>query len=248
MVFIYHNHIEAENVEIYGSVLEDDHIGAGYNIGDLLNIPSLGGYWLANPHNSYEDLERLYKVGMYYQKSVLNYYIEARPPCEVVPYKHRVLGAVNKYILHSTDHLRTVLDTVNKADVLCVHVRCGDKPVEDDFIHLIESQSSLYRQVYIFSGLHLDERFATNTQKKSSFCNAMNRLLAKPNISLIVASPDDHLSLMMYAANLLVHKGGFSALGIIVCRGCVFATKYMDILNSIWSTKVDKKHVMLHCE
>ena len=55
MVFIYHNRIEAENVEIYGSVLEDDHIGAGYNIGDLLNIPSLGGYWLANPHNSYED-------------------------------------------------------------------------------------------------------------------------------------------------------------------------------------------------
>ena len=40
--------ITEEDVTIFGIDLKDDSRGAGYNIGDLLNIPSLGGF--GQPH------------------------------------------------------------------------------------------------------------------------------------------------------------------------------------------------------
>lgn len=245
-VQIYHSPISTDNIEIYGKQIETDAIGAGYNIGDLLNMPSLGGFWQATPHNTPGDVERLYQIGSLYTGSILSYYIEARPSDEIIPYEYRVLGAVDKYIDSFTRS--TIPDwysMVGQDDVLCVHIRCGDKEVEDDFIRLIIHQSQFYRQVFLFSGLHLDERFASNIQKKNCFQRAMNRLLELRNTSLILAPPDEHISMMRNAKNLLLHKGGFSAIGAIVCKGNVFITHYMDVINAVWETKIQRNFIHL---
>lgn len=248
MVQIFHRPITLENVEIFGTPIENDAIGAGYNIGDLLNIPSLGGFWQACPHNSPEDLARLYHVAEQYPQSILQYYIEARPFDEEVPYKHRIIGAVEKYkeAQPSDSSVLDICRIVDSEEVLCIHIRCGDKHVEEDFLRLIEHQANLYKQVFLFSGLHLDERFASNTQKKDSFLCTMNRLLTHTNISLVIADPDDHIAMMSTAQNLLVHKGGFSAIGMIVCKGNAYKTKYMDVVNHVWDQKIGTDYTHLH--
>ena len=242
-VQIHHSPITTDNIEIYGQQVESDSIGAGYNIGDLLNMPSLGGFWQATPHNTPGDLERLYHIGSLYPGSILHYYIEARPVDEIIPYEYRVMGAVDKFI--GSFPQADWFSMVSEDDVLCVHIRCGDKEVEDDFIRLIIYQSQFYRQVFLFSGLHLDERFASNLQKKQCFQSAMNRLLELRNVSLVLAPPDEHISMMRNAKNLLLHKGGFSAIGAIVCKGNVFITKYMDVINAIWKSKIKRTFIHL---
>lgn len=240
--------ITEQDVTIFGLDLKDDTRGAGYNIGDLLNIPSLGGFWAASPHNSLEDLERLYYIGESYKKSVLAYYIENRPSTEVIPFLPRIIGAVKCYINQAPQNVHEWITRVSQDDVLCIHIRCGDKYVEDDFMRTALHTAKQFRQVYVFSGLHLDQYFASNQKKIRNFLHAMNALLYMPNVHLVDAEPDVHLSLMMNAKHLLVHKGGFSALGFIISKDNLYTTQTMDILNETWHQLVPKKYTYLHCE
>ena len=248
MIKIFHKKIVETDIQIYGKSILSDVTGAGYNIGDLLNLPSISGYWKADPHNSVEELERLYMVGHSYPQSIVHYYIEARPKDEPVPYLYRVVGAVNKYIAHSP-LLPELIRVVNDETVLCVHIRCGDKEVEPSFLDLVVELAKDYRFVYIFSGLHLDERFASNTVKIAKFVHTMNYVLEKTtNVSVILAEPDVHLSLMSKATHLLLHKGGFSAIGSLVCEGTVYTTKFMEKCTPVWTEVVFHKHITLECK
>jgi hypothetical protein len=247
MIKLFHKHIDKSDIHIYGKDLVNDTIKAGYNIGDLLNIPSLSGFWDALPHNSQEELERMYMVGNAYVDSILYYYIELRPHDEIIPYLYRVQGATDKFIQNSSV-AKELVRVVDSNDVLCVHIRSGDKEVERSFLDLIVEMSREFNFVYIFSGLHLDERFATHDQKKENFMNSMNYLFEHCfNVTLILAEPDIHISLMKKAKHLLLHKGGFSAIGFIVCEGTLYTTKYLDTLTDIWFSNVNKKHIHLEC-
>lgn len=240
--------ITEEDVTIFGIDLKDDARGAGYNIGDLLNIPSLGGFWAATPHNSMEDLERLYYIGEAYKKSVLAHYIAHRPSTEIIPFLPRVVGAVKCYINEAPDNVHEWIGRVAQDDVLCIHIRCGDKTVEDEFMRTALAIAKQFRQVYIFSGLHLDQYFASNQKKIHNFLQSMNSFLCMPNIHFVDAEPDVHLSLMMHAKHLLVHKGGFSALGMIVANHNIYVTHMMDLMNEKWHELVPKKYTHLYCE
>lgn len=51
---------------------------------------------------------------------------------------------------------------------------------------------------------------------------------------------------MSIASNLLVHKGGFSCLGSIVCNGNLFITPYFTVAKcENYISKVNKKYTML---
>jgi hypothetical protein len=250
MIKIFHKKIEETDIQIYGKSILNDVTGAGYNIGDLLNLPSISGFWKANPHNSVEELERLYVVGHSYPQSIVHYYIEARPADEPVPNLYRVIGAVKKYIAHSPVLLPELIRVVNDETVLCVHIRCGDKETETSFLDLVVDLAKEYRFVYIFSGLHLDERFASNTVKIARFVHTMNYVLEKTsNVSVILAEPDVHLSMMSNAKHLLLHKGGFSAIGSLVCvEGTVYITEFMEKLTPSWTEIVLNKYITLECK
>jgi hypothetical protein len=273
--------LNPEDIEIYGFHIPEDGRGAGYNIGDLLNMPHLADCWDAHPHHTREDLERMYLIGEKYVGSVLGYYIESRPSSEVVPYIPRVLGAVRKYAeknrhkwthigidadkIHVLDEVNLsdkihVLDEVNLSDKIhvldevsdkeniCVHIRSGDKEVEPEFLDLIADLSQTYKKVYIMSGLHLDQYYTHDEEKVARFQQTMNNILGRnKNIRLVLAEPDEHLSLMFAAANLLIHKGGFSVLGSIVNQGQLYVTPLMKTVTcgKNWKLCVDRQFMTI---
>jgi hypothetical protein len=234
-----------EDIEIYGKHVKEDTRAAGYNIGDLLNMPHLSGCWYANPHNTPEDVERMYLLAKHYPDSVLSYYAEHRPKEEMIPFIPRIIGAVKKYIDHNTEKLKEIKEKIQDIDNICVHVRSGDKSVERQFIELIEKLSKKYNNVYLLSGVHMDQYFENNHVKITNFLNAMNNILINNgNIHMILAEPDDHLAIMYNARNLLLHKGGFSVLGSIINHGQLFVTPLMTTVKSnFWTHYVKRENV-----
>ena len=68
------------DIEIYGNrTILEDPINAGYNLGDLLNMPFLYGVWEQNPHGGKERLYRMNIIGKAYPGTILSNYIQERP-------------------------------------------------------------------------------------------------------------------------------------------------------------------------
>jgi hypothetical protein len=238
--------ITEDAIEIFGVEIEEDGRAAGYAIGDMLNMPALGGYW---PFHNPELVQRLYLVAPYYPNSIAQYYIENRPHNEPVPYLPRVQGAVRRYIESNPSLERdAMIAKVDRDDVLCVHVRTGDRDTEPEFLRYVIECTQRYKQVYLFSGLHLDQYVKTNDIKKQNFLKAINPLLHIPNVTLVMADPDVHIALMSNARHFLAHKGGFSAIGAIVCKGTVYISQLMETVNNHWAKHVDVPHVKVLCK
>ena len=225
--------VSRENIVIFGKQINEDVRNAGYNIGDLLNMPYLANAWNANPHHDEQALQRMYIIGTHYKGSIVSNYIENRPPLEIVPNIPRVIEATKKYTeeiaIHKTPEL---FESVQEETTLCIHVRCGDKTVDPVYIGLIENLSRDYKKVYLFGGIHLDEYYKSNEEKTAIFIETMNAILSKNNnIYLVLCEPDMHISLMSKARHLLLHHGGFSVVGSIVCKhGQLHATPLFNTM------------------
>jgi len=248
-MYLLKTELQDNDIEVYGHFVEEDQRNAGYNIGDLLNIPYLGGWWNANPHHTIGDLKRMYIIGNAYPKSILSFYIEHRPYDEIVPYIPRIHGALLKYEEIHRVSLQSIIDQVKQDDILCVHVRSGDKDVEESFMHLIQKMSRSFSKVMILSGLHLDQYFQSNSVKKAQYISSMNQILHEnPNSSLIIAEPDVHLIVLKYASHLLLHKGGFSVIGSIVSTGQLYITSLLQQMleSENWKRLVNKPYLLIN--
>ena len=239
-----------EDIEIFGKDIPQDKRAAGYNIGDLLNMPHLAGCWYSNPHNSPEQLKRLYLIGESYKGSILHFYIQRRPINENIPYIPRIIGATKMFIDNLNDRFKDIFESIQDIDNICVHVRSGDNIVEPEFIDLIAKISKKYKNVYLVSGVHKDEYFEKNDVKICNFLNAINNILVQnENIHIILGEPDEHLAIMYSARNLLLHRGGFSVLGSIVNQGQLFATKLCKTIQCpIWKNMIGKSYITLNID
>ena len=141
--------------------------------------------------------------------------------------------------------MKKINEKIQDIDNICIHVRSGDKSVERQFIELVEKLSKKYKNVYVMSGVHMDQYFEKNEIKITNFLNAMNNILINNgNIHMILAEPDDHLAIMYNARNLLLHKGGFSVLGSIINHGQLFVTPLMTTVKSnFWTHYVKRENV-----
>lgn len=238
--------LQESDIHIYGRDIPEDSIKAGYNIGDLLNMPFLSGSW---SQQLYIDkvLERAYLIAKHYPDSILSIYFHDRPESEVIPNIPRIVESVKKYKDKNQPSIQKIYTLIQSPECLCVHIRTGDRDVEEDFITLISKLSKQYKTVVLFSGILLFERYRKNADKKRVFLETINQILEKnTNIYIYLDDPDEHLCLMSAAHNLLVHKGGFSALGYIVSTGNLFITKYFPHQFNINFTKnVEMRHVLL---
>jgi hypothetical protein len=82
--------IDYYDIEIFGKTeIKEDPINAGYNLGDLLNMPFLYGVWEQNPHGGKERLDRMNIIGKAYPGSILSNYISDRPEDEPIPNMER---------------------------------------------------------------------------------------------------------------------------------------------------------------
>lgn len=240
--------IDDYEVEIYGKVFSNDTNNNGYNIGDLLNMPYLGGWWKSKPHHNDELLNRMNIVGQNYKDSILSFYVNSRNNQDNVPNVNQIKKSIEIFILKNVKKFEQLKYSLHSPDTLCVHLRCGDREVESSYINTIKLMSEKYKKIYILSGLHLDENFCKNDEKKNNYIKCMNKILSlNTNISLIIGSPDEHLCCMYLSSNLLLHKGGFSVLGSIASCGNIYVTSLLDhnIGHQNWKTMVNKKCIML---
>jgi len=225
-----------------------DRRDAGYNIGDLLNMPSLIGLWNQNPHHTDEHLYRMYLVGSFFKNSIVNKYCAQRyNDEEIVPNIPRIRASVMEYVEENKSKLKDAFDMVQHETTLCVHVRNGDLETETEYIELIKKLSKSYETVILLSGIHRDIHLKKSNEKIDNFVQTMNNILClNSNICLCLEEPDDHLALMMNASNLLLHRGGFSCLGSIFCHCNVFITPLFGYsTHLLWQTMVGCKFTEL---
>ncbi len=237
-----------EDVKLYEKEIEEDTRKAGYNIGDLLNMPFLDNTWISNPHQDKDLLNRMNLIGENYKGSILNYYCEHRMPTDPVPNINLIVESVAYYNEMNKHKYEDILKIVKDKDTLCVHVRSGDLMTELEFINKIEQLSYKFKKIILLSGIHGDQYFADHHNKKMRFVITMNHILNKNrNDSYIYLNePDVHLMIMMNASNLLVHKGGFSCLGSIISTGQLFVSNmFYHLYKDNWRKYVKKPYIMI---
>jgi hypothetical protein len=239
--------ITLEDINIYNeNDLKKKH-RHGYNIGDLLNMPNLSDSWKDTPHQDETILRTMNLVGNTTKSSILSFYCNNRKSSDSIP----DVELIKKSVIQFTDNNKhlyfEILNQVKDPNTLCVHVRNGDIKTEESHINLIEKMSEKYEKVIILSGIHSDESYVDDNYKKTNFLNTINSILNKNNnIFIYLDKPDIHLSLMMYASNLLLHKGGFSCLGSIISTGNLFITDHFHYENKYnWKKKVNKEYIKI---
>ena len=243
--------ITRKDISILNQKVPGDSLDAGYNVGDLLNMPALSGVWEQTPHKDEITLYRMHLIACFYKNSVLDRYCRSRnhsDPQEIIPNVDRIRTSLSEYITENQHKFKAALDIAQKPTTLCVHLRNGDIDSEYAYIELIKKLSSQYDTILLLSGIHRDSHYKDLTTKQENFISTLNDILSSsPNIYLYMAEPDIHLSIMMHASNLLLHKMGFSCLGSIVSKGKLFITPLFHFQSCPkWqAVLVDKQYTML---
>lgn len=248
--------IDLSDIQIYGknTVFKGDNKELcvlvkqqGYNMGDLLNMPYLSGQWPQTPHGLYNYLERMYIVSNSFDNSIVNLYCKHRPDNELVPCIPRLISSVNEYIEQHAELYKDIFSLVKQPDCLCVHIRLGDAFVSEAYVNVIEKLSSQFTTVILLAGIHLDEMFSKHDDKVTSYLTNITNILNKnTNIYVYFNDPDVHVSIMALASNLLLHRGGFTAIGSIVSTGKLFVTnECYHVFHSNWIKDVNKPYTLL---
>jgi hypothetical protein len=212
---------------------------AGYNMGDLLNMPSFLGLW--PPHGSQAITDASRKVGKHLPNSTIGlYHSNTTAGMEKLWHKCRepnikrlkvAIQLAQKIDAHPAPHLLTL---VRSADTLVVHVRSGDTGIiSEEYEKHASNLVHNFSHIVLLGQVHGDKRHDTDKSLKNLRHDlqrlAGSMVISKPDLSVTYGSfsPDHDLYLMSEASNLLVHKGGFSGLAALVCRGTVFYTKQL---------------------
>jgi hypothetical protein len=238
------------NDSIYNKISVNDIYKSGYNLGDLLNMSYLGGRENKQncPHAWKEMLDRMIVCGEFYKDTVLHFYCKKRKSyLETVPNIPLIVESVKIFAEQNIENFDMILPIVKDPETLVVHVRSGDYDTESKFIDLIIKLSDKYKQIVILAGIHADIKCRDMDSKYRNFLSTINSLLSsKNNIYIYLESPDIHLSIMSYSANLLLHKGGFTCLGAIVATGNLYLTKYLGHeTHENWKKNITKKYTIL---
>ena len=237
-----------EDVIIPDRLIANDARKAGYNIGDLLNMPSLHNIWNQVPHADEFMLEQMYFTSNHYENSIVNIYCKNREHGgEIIPNIPLIIKSVDQFTNENKHMYADMLALIQTPTTLVVHVRNGDLDTEEEYITHIIEMATRYKYVILITGIHLDEFFKKNDMKIANTVNTINSILAqRGNIYVYLNTADVHLSLMRNAKNLLLHKGGFSCLGSIVASGNLFITDLFTHVNhSNWQSQVNKKYIVI---
>jgi hypothetical protein len=203
----------------------------GYNLGDMLNMPSFYGGWSREMPSTILDMA-LTKVASRPHSILGRYFSVDMSSCRH-PYMPQLRSAIG--VFEKTTHVDPAMSLVRLRHTLVVHLRSGDSGgVEKTFLDGLRKVASRknIKLVLFLCGVHTDTRYATNEQAMRKLhidLGIIARCFARStdlrfHVSM---STDDDLTLMSHATNLFVHKGGFSALGALVCEGTVFFTELM---------------------
>lgn len=209
----------------------------GYNVGDLLNMPSFTGAYQATwpPNGKRELVEVATAIHLSHPKSIIGRYFQNYTCClERLPLIRRLQDVVASYGESVDASLQGYLrSTIESQDTLLVHVRSCDKSVpHNNFLNYAATLSSSFRSIVLMGQCHNDTRYANHHDAlenlRQSF-QTLARRMGREKVTLFPrANADDHVFAMSRASHLLVHRGGFSAVGALVCRGKVYYCQDMQ--------------------
>lgn len=236
--------IQPNDVIIYDAEMDlsrDDRKG-GYNIGDLLHIPVL-----SDKENFKERDGRQQIISEIYKDSIFANYWNSRPKDEFIPNIPRIQRSVEQFVERNFEKHVDIFELVRNPSTLCVHIRSGDLDVTMDYINVIKNLSKQFQTVIVLGGVHYDQVFRLHENKIRAFVHQSNLILQQNhNIYSFLDKPDVHIAVMSQSSNLLLHYGGFSAIGAIVCSGKLYATKLFHHVNCKgWKEKVNKPYILV---
>ena len=181
--------ITIEDVIIYDKLISNDQRNAGYNIGDLLNMPSLHNIWNQMPHADESMLQKMHLIGSNYENSILNIYCKNREHTgEIVPNIPLIQKAVDQFTNEWKHTYSDMLSLIQTPTTLCVHVRNGDLDTEEVFIKRIVDMATNYTHVILMTGVHLDEAYKNNDMKKANIINTINSIFNTSSPVLLSSS------------------------------------------------------------
>ena len=234
-----------------------------YNIGDHCLMPAFNRihppcYKKIGENLVHDDRawQRRVEHARRFQGSILNRHYHPGVPSNLRwPPDRRLATVTDEY---TADNGLLAADYIGRDDILCVHVRSGDVGVcEDAQVTAIRGLLPRFRKVVILLGCHNIYDWWKNVEIKngrslsdqkafvsSTFTDTIRRLVNLPSqICIDVGSSDEHISLMRQASNLLVHKGGFSVIGTLVCTGNLFITHRLhnELVPGLWEDTMKKR-------
>jgi hypothetical protein len=222
----------------------------GYNVGDLLNMPFYWANWPQVPHADLNMLNIALNTANNNPDTIVGLYYKDWPHDEPIPNLNRLNNVVKKYSDLNNIENQSIVSIIKDTNNLCVHLRSGDYGiVSEDFANKIFNFSKKFEKVIILCGLNrsrdLNENSENNIKSKNNLFVSLNKLLKKnDNIYLYFDEPDNHICLMYFASNLLLHKGGFSVIGSFINNNNIFLTnEFFPIYNVKWRREVEGKKI-----
>ena len=245
-------HVSLEDIHIYD--IDIKYGVTGYNIADLLNIPYYWAGWKQNPHCGDENYYNIAKnTAMNNIDTILGkYYLSRIDDDEKIPNLPRLNDVVDKYIEEKKIKDKDIYNFINDDNILFVHVRSGDYGiVSENYINNIYNLSLKFSKVILLSGInrnidHTDENSSNNIAKRNNLVISLNNILKKNNnIYVYLAEPDLHIVAMRLCKNLLVHRGGYSVMGTLICTGKIYYTNELPCINNeYWLNIIKDKNII----
>lgn len=260
----------------FSSVMPDSEVANkyvlpnGYNIGDIFNMPSylLGGKYPRNGREYSTTVGRA--AAIKYPHSIIGIYgllenhekcytllvnniTQNRKPCAIFPNVRVLKQAVTVWGMMNPTKSREIHARLGE-DVLVVHIRSGDKgQMEDVYADAIVSHSKKFKKTMVIGGIHSDERRLDLNKSRENLASDISSLEGKIiNLEFFKEHPDAHLYTMQKASHLLLHKGGFSALGALLNEGGnvyvteVFKKKFnVSLFENLENLNIEMEHKRL---
>jgi len=222
-------------------------LGAGYNLGDLLNMPTYSMSW----NTTFQKWRHVWIrenmptsiVGQYYTFRNPNMASGALPPCNLDP----DVGRIRQAFAASEAKNRVnplQLRALQQQDTITIHLRSGDRSGQSDsfaseVLKVARQLNCLHSKpcrLVVMTWLHAHRKTLTKKAIKRMRGDLVlfESSLRKRHINATVEfwrggsrRTDDDLFLMAMASHLIVHHGGFSALGGILSHGVVYFSSRM---------------------
>ena len=226
----------------------------GYNVGDILNMPSFNVEHVWPPKGNGYTNTVAGTLARNFKKSVLGLYFmdqnhEADKNYERSPSLQKLKLAVDFYgtWIMDADIKAFCDDLLTKKTTILVHIRsCDTSPPSESYLQNIYETSKQFDTVVLTGGCHADERYAKHETASKNLLNGVeavyNRMRGKGAECKLLMLPNYNTDHSLYAfrvaSNLMVERGGFAAAGSLLSQGNV----YLDHKMSTYYFHIDFKH------
>ena len=234
-----------------------------YSVGDCLRLPRI--YYRNHkvpvlpdgdararplPARPMREVVSIVKNNIWKDSLLYKYYLDIDMD-ECQPNMQRFINIVDDMDYSNFDV--KIFDTIKETGTLVCHIRTGDcGNLEKETLSQLQKLRSQFDVCLICLGMEWSDApglyWDRHGDKKDDiikhFFTTCSQLLCSlgDNTSIIKAEPDYHICMFRHSKNLFVHKGGFSCIGSLICKGNIYCSKefvpFSNEKNKLWRSMV----------